>query len=152
MKKILYILFLSMLSFTLTAQETQWMFGLNNVLSSNTKICSDNESNIIVANSFSNNGIFQFKNVSITTTSNADNTLLSKFTPDSSLIWLFSSDLATNVVINPIDITTEEVGNIYLLISYGAASLGNKTFSSNISLSYNRSGRRNAIIKFNNFK
>ncbi len=145
-----------MLSFTLTAQETEWMFGVGVQNLGSPLVFRSIDGNMILATSFyrENNGSFQFKgaNISVSSSTNTNNLLISSITLDSSLIWLFSTDLATNVAIEPIDITTDEVGNIYLLILYDAASLGNKTFSSNISLSYNRSGRRNAIIKFNNFK
>jgi len=156
MKKILYILFLSMLSFTLTAQETEWMFGVVGVVGVQSQglplVCRSVDGNIILANSFSslNNGSFQFKgaNISVSNPINSGNLLISSITPDSSLIWAFSTDISTNIFIFPVDITTDEVGNIYLLISYSGSNLGNITFSSNISLSYNRFGRRNAIVKF----
>jgi gliding motility-associated-like protein len=144
----LFFLFTSVLS----AQETQWMFGLNGIFSGNSIISSDNEGNILIANTFVNSGTFQFKNASITTTntpnSNTSNILLSKVTPDSSLIWTFATDIPTGKLLTPIDLTIDGEGSVYLLISYNAPSVGNFNFTSNLTLTYSRTGRRNAIIKF----
>jgi hypothetical protein len=137
----------------LSAQETQWMFDLNGITSLSSVTNSDNEGNIFFTNSFVNSGSFQFKDSTITTTntvnSNTYNLLLSKITPDSNLVWTFSTDVATGQIIGPIDLTIDEVGSIYLLVSYNASSLGNINLTSNITLTYPRFGRRNAILKFN---
>ncbi|MCZ2131444.1 MAG: hypothetical protein LC109_14415, partial [Bacteroidia bacterium] len=152
MKKILSIASLFVFCFSVPAQETQWLFSINNVVRSvSPVVCRNIDGNIVLSNSFTNTGSFQFKGTTVTTTNlntaTTTNLMLSSVTPDSSLMWVFSTDVNTNQNIAPIDITTDEVGNIYLLLHYNGGSI---SFSSNIQLSYpsGYSGRRNALIKF----
>jgi len=152
MKNCIVLCFIFIFTSVLSAQETQWMFDLNGISSGQPVVCRGIDGNIILANFFNrqSNGSFNFKgaNITVANSTNAGNLILTSITPDSTLVWAFSTDVTTNnTSINPVDIVTDELGNIYLLISYNATSLGNITFSSNISLSYNRTGRRNAIIK-----
>jgi gliding motility-associated-like protein len=152
MKNSIALCFLFFFTSLLSAQETQWMFGLDGISSGQPVVCRGIDGNIILAKLFNrqSNGSFNFKgaNITVANSTNAGNLILTSITPDSTLVWTFTTDVTTNTSINPVDIVTDDHGNIYLLISYQATSFGNITFSSNISLSYNRTGRRNAIIKF----